>query len=177
MKNAYKIVAVIGLFGALTACGGADDAPKKETHAAEHQMHDEASGHNMHNEGGAQAHTDQRIAVNLSAGQRLHVLEEMRGLLGSTQGIVEGLATGDMDLVQTSALAAGTKGRKTTENNMMHKKMPPEWMQLGMSAHKSMDKIAQMAADGKPAKDIQLKLVDTMNACTACHASFYLPNP
>jgi len=146
--------------------------PKPE-HMAEHnpQMHSEAhtqeEGHSMQ--------TEERIAVLLSADERLHVLSEMRGLLQSTQGIIEGLALDDMELVQKSALAAGTKGRKTTENNIMHKKMPKEWMQLGMMAHKTMDEIAAMAVDGKPAKEIQLKLLDTMNACTACHTVYYLP--
>lgn len=166
----------------MVACSGADGqtnhTPEK---MAEHnpQMHDA----NMHNnEGekqkmGHQMQTDERIAVVLSSGERLHVLAEMRGLLQSTQSIVEGLATNDMALVQEAALAAGTHGRKTTENNIMHKKMPAEWMQLGMKAHKTMDEIAQMAADAKPANEIQLKLVEAMNACTACHGDYRLPNP
>ena len=183
MKNIYLGAVVIGLTTlGMVGCSGQESSTSdhKPGQMAEHnpQMHDA----NMHNEGqkqkmGHQMQTDERIAVILSPAERLHVLAEMRGLLQSTQNIIEGLATDNMDLVQEAALAAGTHGRKTTENNIMHKKMPAEWMQLGMKAHKTMDEIAQMAADAKPANEIQLKLVSAMNACTACHAAYQLPNP
>ena len=174
MKKYYSPLLIVGMMGLLTACGAHDKVEHNggDHQMAEHQrseMHNQSAGHEMK--------ADERMVVQLSAGERQHVLAEMRGLLQSTQGIIEGLAKDDMDLVQQSALAAGTGGRKTTENMIMHKKMPKEWMQLGMMAHKSMDEIAQMAADGKPAKGIQLKLVDTMDACTACHSAYQLPNP
>lgn len=169
MKNTGKMILAAGLLGVLTACGAAD-----KVEGAANEMHTE------HHASAMKTHpmkADERTAVHLTTGERLHVLEEMRGLLQSTQGIIEGLARDDMDLVQKSALAAGTGGRRTTENQAMHKKMPKEWMMLGMKAHKSMDEIAQMAADGKPAKEIQLKLVDAMNACTACHSAYQIPSP
>lgn len=186
--NFFTKAAIIGVSAlTITACSGADDvkasqqADHKPAQMAEHNPEHNPKMHNAakpgHEKTGHEMHGEKRIAVHISVAERQHVLEEMRGLLQSTQGVIEGLALDDMELVASSALAAGTHGRKTTENNIMHKKMPKEWMQLGMQAHKSMDVIAQMAKDGKPAKDIQLKLVDTMNACTACHAAFYLPEP
>ena len=174
MKKYYSPLLIAGLAGLLTACAPQD---KTEHNGGEHQMA-EHQGNEMHKpSAGHEMTADKRMAVQLSAGERQHVLMEMRGLLQSTQGIIEGLAKDDMELVQKSALAAGTDGRKTTENMIMHKKMPQEWMQLGGMAHKSMDEIAQMAADGKSAKDIQLKLVSAMDSCTACHAAYQLPNP
>lgn len=163
----------------MAACSGqkgADETHKMDHKPEQHNEHMSASA--GQNEGVEhKMQSEERFAVRLSEAERLHVLAEMRGLLQSTQSVIEGLAKNDMELVQEAALAAGTNGRKTTENNIMHKKMPKEWMQLGMMAHKSMDEIAQMAADGKPAKGIQLKLVDTMDACTACHSAYQLPNP
>ena len=159
----------------LSACtpDAGDKTQSAMSHESEH--HEKMQGAPSEHQNGQQKHGDTRIAVQLSGAQRQHVLAEMRGLLHSTQGIVEGLALGDMKLVQSAAKAAGMDGRKTTENQIMHKKMPPEWMRLGMSAHKSMDEIAAMAAKNMPAKDIQLKLVQTMNACIACHSAYYLP--
>ncbi len=173
MRYLAKPVLVSILAIGISSCSGHDNM--KEAHNPA-QMADHKP-HNHDSSGGHETHLDKRKPVVLSAGERQHVLEEMRGLSQSTQGVIEGLAKDDMDLVQKSALAAGTGGRKTTENNIMHKKMPKEWMMLGKAAHKSMDEIARMAADGTPAKEIQLKLVETMDHCMACHAAFQLPNP
>ena len=161
----------------LVACsaqeGGASKTANDQMSKHNPQMHQQISG----DANGHQPGIDERIAVHLSAGERQHVLMEMRGLLEATQNIVEGLATDNMEQVQNAARAAGTAGRKTTENQIMHKKMPKEWMRIGMMAHTSMDEIAVMASEGKPAREIQLKLADTMKACIACHATFRLPNP
>ena len=177
MKYLAKPVLMSVLAIGMGSCSAHDDMKAAHTSEQMESRHSHNHDGSEGNKDGHKAGMDERIAVYLSAGERQHVLAEMRGLLGSTQGVIEGLATDNMDLVQKSALAAGTGGRKTTENNMMHKKMPNEWMMLGMTAHKSMDEIAQMAADGKPAKDIQLKLVKTMDHCMACHVAFRLPNP
>lgn len=173
-KTILVTVSAIAMLG-LGACG---DHAAKEAHADKQAARHDGGKHAMQEHNGEAGHTmqaDERIAVNLSSMQRLHVLTEMRGLLESTQGVIKGLALNDMEMVQISARKAGTDGRKTTENHEMHKKMPEGWMQLGRAAHKSMDEIAQMAADGKPIKDIQLKLVATMDSCMACHAAYRLP--
>lgn len=173
MKYLAKSVLISILAIGMSSCSDHDNMKSDHSHdeMTDHkpQNHEDAKGH--------ETNMDERKPVYLSAGERQHVLAEMRGLLQSTQGVIEGLATDDMDMVQKSALAAGTGGRKTTENNIMHKKMPKEWMMLGKAAHKSMDEIAGMAADGKPAKEIQLKLVRAMDHCMACHTAFRLPNP
>jgi len=177
MKNVYKIGFMVGLFGALTACGGADEAPKKDVRAAALQAEPAVPAIQ------AADRLDTREILPVNQLQRQHVLEEMRGLLGATQGMIEGLAENDMDAVQTAASAVGMNAMHTVENqkNMKRLKMgqavPPEFRQLGQGVHKSFDEMAQMAADGKSAKDIQLKLAETMNACTACHATYQLPNP
>ena len=126
---------------------------------------------------------DTREILPLNQLQRQHVLEEMRGLLVATQGVVEGLAHEDMAAVAESASSVGMEALHTVENQENMKKLrmrqtaPEEFMALGMGVHKSFDAMAQMATDGKPVKDIQLKLADTMNACVACHTSYQIPNP
>lgn|GEM_PF-4473671 len=128
-------------------------------------------------------HLDEREVLPFNQMQRAHVLKEMRNLLTASQGIVEGLAKEDMKAVAEAAAAVGMQAMHTVEKkeNMKRLKMrqsaPPEFMKLGMGVHKAMDEIAQMAKDGKPAKDIQLKLAETMNACIACHNAYQIPNP
>ncbi len=126
---------------------------------------------------------DQREILPLNQLQRQHVLEEMRGLLVATQGIIEGLANEDMEMVAKSASSAGMKSRQTVENraNMqrlqMGRVLPAEFRKMGRAAHMGMDEISEMAKQGKSAKEIQLKLVDIMNTCVACHSAYQIPNP
>ncbi len=126
---------------------------------------------------------DQRQRLPLNSEQRMHVLEEMRGLLLATQGVIEGLAMDDMEMVAASASAVGMKSMHTVENqeNMkrlgMGKVLPSEFRMMGRSVHKAFDEMALMAAENAPPKDIQLKLAETMNNCMACHSSYQIPNP
>lgn len=179
--NTYILVSTLALMPIFVGCSEKTEAsaPQNEsTHVQKMEHMHQQSAENMHGTGvGHQLQESTRTEVFLTAGERQHVLMEMRGLLESTQGIIEGLGSDDMKQVQESALAAGTEGRNSPKNQIMHKKMPTEWMQLGMKAHTTMDEIAQMAADAKPANDIQLKLVEAMNACVACHATYKLPKP
>ncbi len=126
---------------------------------------------------------DTREILPLNPEQRMHVLEEMRGLLAATQGIIDGVANEDRDKIVNAASAAGMKARHTVESqeNMKRLKMrqsvPPEFMKLGRSVHNDMDAIAAMAKEGAAFKDIQHKLAQTMTVCVACHAAYQIPNP
>ena len=173
MKRILSLALSLGLLAAVSACSEAA-GPTAEAPVIAHEA------------GPGSAATDPldtREILALNAEQRQHVLVEMRGLLLATQGVIEGLAEDDMAAVQTAASAVGMNALHTVESqaNMKRLRMretaPKEFMTLGMGVHKSFDEIAQMAADGVPAKDIQLKLVDTMNNCMACHSAYQIPNP
>jgi len=174
MKNVFKITVMAGLLGALTACGGADETPKQGVKVDTPQAAPAVP---------AAERLDTREILPLNQLQREHVLVEMRGLLGATQGMMKGLAENDMEAVQEAASAVGMNAMHTVENqkNMKRLRMgqavPPEFRQLGQGVHRSFDEMAQMAADGSSAKDIQLKLVKTMDDCVACHAQYQIPNP
>ncbi len=169
MKQIYAGAFAIGLFGVLGAC-----APQTTKEAAAKASPAPAQ---------EVVRLDEREILPLNQMQRQHVLDEMRGLLIATQGVVEGLARDDMEMVAEAAKAASMRGRGTVErpNNMKRLRMgqvlPPEFRQMGRATHEAFGEMAQMAADGKPAKDIQLKLVDTMNNCVVCHAAYQIPNP
>ncbi len=181
--HAYILASTFAFMPVLAGCSGKHGASaQKMDHMVENshehnpQMHQQNAEHQMQaSNAGHQLQDETRTDVVLSAGERQHVLMEMRGLLQSTQGIIEGLGAGDMGMVQKHALAAGTKGRNSPANQVMHQKMPEGWMRYGMKAHKTMDVVAKMATDGKPATEIQLKLAEAMSACTACHAAYTLP--
>jgi len=116
---------------------------------------------------------DMRTVVLLTNSERAMVLGEMRVLLESTQAIVEALAREDLQAVATAARKVG-KAAISTMDFKLRAKLPLEFKQLGFGTHDAFDDIADMAAAGKPAREIQQKLAETMNNCIACHASYRL---
>jgi len=117
---------------------------------------------------------DGRTAVILTPAERQAVLGEMRMLLESSQTIVEALANDDLAAVENTARPLGA-GAIATVDFALRAKLPLEFKKLGFATHYAMDDIADMARDKRPAREIQLKLAETMNNCIACHALYQLP--
>jgi len=117
---------------------------------------------------------DGRIAVILTPVERQLVLGEMRMLLEASQAIIEALTNNDLAAVEKTARPLGA-GAIATVDFALRAKLPLEFKNLGFGTHYALDDIANMARDKKPAKEIQLKLADTMNNCIACHAMYQLP--
>jgi hypothetical protein len=148
-RSNYVILAVLGLSCALAACG--------KTPAANNAEHgDRGEG---------------REAIHLSAVERDHVLAEMRQMLQSTEGVVSGLAAGDMAAVQSAAALAGRRA-PTTVDQMLHAKFSKEFLSWGQAAHGGFDDIARLAAEGAGDKAVTAKLGDVLRACTSCHAAY-----
>ncbi len=116
---------------------------------------------------------DPRTAVMLTKAERAMVLGEMRTLLETTQAIVEALAENDMHTIASEARKVG-KAAVSTMDFRLRAKLPLAFKKLGFGVHYAFDDIADMAEAGKPAREIQRKLAETMNSCTACHAAFQL---
>jgi len=117
---------------------------------------------------------DGRTAVILEPAERQAVLSEMRMLLEASQAIVEALANDDLHAVEKTARPLGASAIATVDF-ALRAKLPLEFKKLGFGTHYAMDDIADMAKEKKPAKEIQLKLAETMNNCIACHAMYQLP--
>ena len=115
-----------------------------------------------------------RTAVVLTPGERQAVLGEMRMLLETSQVIVEALANEDLAAVEAAARPLGS-GAIATVDFALRAKLPIEFKKLGFGTHYAFDDIANMAKEGKPAKEIQLVFAQTMNNCIACHSMFELP--
>jgi len=117
---------------------------------------------------------DGRTAVLLSKTERQTVLGEMRDLLTATQQIIKGLAENDMDAVVSAATPVSSQGHATVDFQLASK-LPIDFKKLGFATHHAFDEIISMAKAGQPKDDIQFKLVEIMDNCIACHASFRLP--
>jgi hypothetical protein len=123
--------------------------------------------------GNTTAGTDGRTAVVLQPAERDLVLTEMRGLLSSTQGILEGANQGDVKRIIQASRAAGMAAAADVNPALMAK-LPLEFKSLGMSVHHDMDEIAKAAEGGTPVPEILKMVSNTLTKCVACHAEWQL---
>ena len=117
--------------------------------------------------------SDDRTAIVLNTPERNLVLAEMRGLLTSTQAILDGLNRNDMKLVADAARAVGM-GSAADVNPGLMAKLPLSFKQMGMEVHHEMDALADAAQAGKSLTEIQGMLSNTLSTCVACHSAWQL---
>jgi hypothetical protein len=116
---------------------------------------------------------DKRQILPLTEQQRNHVLTEMRGLLSGTQNILDAISREDMVAVAREARSLGM-GMVHKAEDHLKAILPKEFMQLGMSVHKSFDKIALDAETLKDPKHTLRQLGESMQKCNACHAAYQI---
>lgn len=116
---------------------------------------------------------DKRQVLSLTEPQRDHVLTEMRAMLSGTEKILDALSREDMQTVATEARALGMGMTHKAEGHLKSV-LPKDLMQLGMSVHKAFDKIAEDAESLKDPKHTLRQLVDSMQKCNSCHASYQI---
>lgn len=117
--------------------------------------------------------SDDRTAIVLNTPERDLVLTEMRGLLTSTQAILDGLNRNDMKLVADAARTVGM-GSAADVNPSLMTKLPLSFKQMGMGVHHEMDALADAAQAGKSPAEIQGMLSNTLSTCVACHSAWQL---
>lgn len=116
---------------------------------------------------------DQRLAINVDAEAKEHVLLEMRQLLETVHHVLNGALKKDMKAVATHAEAVGLKAMRATPASIANQ-LPKEFKMMGRGVHEAMDNIAR---DAKDMGDSQhtIEQVNTMlGSCVSCHATFKL---
>ena len=116
---------------------------------------------------------DNRIVILLNAGERNHILGEMRNLLGHMQQLTSAIADDDMDKVIEIAntLVEDSSGKTPTS---IIAKMPLSFKKISLNIHSGFKKLL---ADSKEKRDSKLALKEVseiMQNCLACHASHSL---
>lgn len=117
--------------------------------------------------------TDNRKALLLNEAQRHHILSEMRSMLLGTQLIIQALAEDDMLAVARHGRMLGMEMAHKGEDHLQSV-LPDDFMQLGMSVHKSFDKLATDAESLKDPKHALSQLSATLQQCVACHAAYQI---
>ncbi len=121
------------------------------------------------------ASTDRRARLPLTVTERDLVLTEMRGLLTSSQTILEAALSNDLPRAAHAARAAGMGEVEHIPPEIkgpLIGKLPLEFKQLGFSVHRDFDQIA-LDAESLGDRDHTLRqLAQLMQKCVACHASY-----
>jgi hypothetical protein len=116
---------------------------------------------------------DGRQAIMLSADEKNLILAEMRTMLGSVQGVVDGIANKDMQRVAQAARQSGSAAAAQVPTGLMAK-LPLGFKQHGHTAHQGFDEIVVGAESGEPEDMLLARLGERLNNCVACHATYRL---
>ena len=124
-------------------------------------------------EGSTQKSTDNRLAIQLTAGEKDLVLAEMRAFLASVQQITRGVSGKDMQLIANSARTVGLAAQQGVPGSLMGK-LPLSFKQLGRDTHEQFDLLALDAEQLEDAEHSLSQLGALMQNCVACHAAYRL---
>ena len=124
-------------------------------------------------EGSTRQSTDNRLAIQVTAGEKDMVLAEMRAFLASVQQITQGVSSKDMQLIATSARTVGLAAQQGMPGSLMGK-LPLEFKQLGRNTHEQFDLLALDAEQLEDAEHSLSQLGALMQNCVACHAAYRL---
>ncbi len=116
---------------------------------------------------------DGRMAIQLAAGERDLILDEMREFLATVQQITKGVAEEDMQLVAVSAKKVGMAAQQAVPATLVGK-LPLAFKQLGFDTHKQFDQLALDAESLEDGSYSLEQLSHLMNNCVACHEAYRL---
>ncbi len=111
---------------------------------------------------------DARTAVVLNEAERDQILAEMRHLLKSVHGVLQGVSTQDLSAAGKSARAAGM-AMAADVNPLLMAKLPLAFKAMGMSVHRDFDGLADGIQSGERSEQVLKRLAELTSRCTACH--------
>lgn len=112
---------------------------------------------------------DGRTEIRLTAAEREFVLGQMRTMLATVKGVVNGMAIGDPRVV---AGAARTSGGSMLQQPALRLKLPDTFRQLAQQLHAGFDAIAVAAEEGADTTRLNGLLNGQLALCVACHATY-----
>jgi len=113
---------------------------------------------------------DARFNLRLTPAEQAEFLAEMRVMLGSVQGIVQGIAESDRDAIEKFARISGNRMARATPA-AVRAKLPPAFQELGAPTHLMFEELAVRAATDDM-DQLAAHLGQTLQQCMACHAAF-----
>lgn len=119
------------------------------------------------------APADARQRIVLVPAARDRILAEMRAMLESLGGVVQGLAAGDLAAAEKAARAAGMAAAADVQPEIKGQ-LPPGFRELGMQTHLAFDRLADGLRAGASRDGALRSVADVTARCVACHAAWRL---
>jgi mono/diheme cytochrome c family protein len=116
---------------------------------------------------------DTRQRLVLAPAQRDMMLTEMRVMLASVSGILQGVANGDLLTAEKAARASGIREAADVNPNIKAK-LPQSFLELAIRTHRGFDSLADQIKAGSSQADIIRGLATLTGNCVACHAAYRL---
>lgn len=113
---------------------------------------------------------DPRMDLGLTPEERAEFLAEMRQMLASIQGILQGIGTEDRDRIAESARRSGNRMARATPE-AVRAKLPQSFRDIGGPTHLLFEELA-VRAETDEMDGLARFTADLMNQCVACHAAF-----
>lgn len=110
---------------------------------------------------------DSRTSLRLTPVEKAEFLSEMRQMLASIQGIINGIAEEDRELIIKAARYSGNRmARETPES--IKQKTPPAFKEIGGKTHMMFEELA-IKAETDDVDWLTSFTGDLMKQCLACH--------
>jgi len=113
---------------------------------------------------------DARFNLRLTLAEQTEFLAEMQVMLGSVQGIVQGIAESDREAIANFARISGNRMARATPASV-RAKLPPSFQALGAPTHMMFEELA-VRAETDEMDQLAAQLGQTLKQCMACHAAF-----
>ena len=113
----------------------------------------------------------EREVMKLAPQHEVHVRYEMRGFLGSLQGINEALAKQDFEAVARYARQSGAQAPQAAPRGL-GKALPQKFREMGGATHAAFDQLAVDAQTMGDTRVVLEQLSGIMQNCIKCHAAY-----
>jgi len=113
---------------------------------------------------------DPRYDLNIKGADRAQFLSEMRQMLASIQGVLEGIAEEDREKIKKAARYSGMRMARATPAHV-RASLPAEFKQIGGPTHQMFEEIV-VRADTDEMEDLVALTAELMQNCLSCHEQF-----
>jgi hypothetical protein len=117
-----------------------------------------------------QVSVDNRSKLNLTPRERAEFLAEMRQMLGSIQGIMQGIGDADRNRIADAARLSGNRMARATPD-VVRAKLPHSFKKIGGPTHMMFEELA-IRAETDDMDMLSRDAGKLMNQCMTCHAMF-----
>lgn len=113
---------------------------------------------------------DTRVNLKLTPQERVEFLAEMRQMLGSIQGVMQGIGNADRERIAAAARQSGNRMARATPASV-RAKLPQSFRDIGGPTHMMFEELA-VRAETDEMDSLARDTANLINQCMACHATF-----